>query len=151
MFRMLSAALTLLLALSLTSPVRAQDLQRGDPQDAGPAPAGATELDRDIAIRDSTRTAVAEDQALIQVDQARLDSLQAALVNARESTPRDAVAVTRTAAAVKETKRAVAHDVDHARRERMRLAAIEKKVTRESGATVGRSTLSAVPDSATRR
>ena len=150
MFRMLSAALTLLLTLSLTSLARAQDLQPHDPEDAGGAPAGATELDRDIAIRDSTRTAVAEDRALIQVDQARLDSLQGALVNAREATPRDAAALRVTAAAVKETKRAVAHDVDRARRERMRLAAIERKVTRESGATAGRSTLSVVPDSATR-
>jgi hypothetical protein len=139
MFRLPSAALAAMLTLITISPALAQDLDRTDPQSLPASSAGGAALDSDIVVRDSTRAVLAEDEARIQADQARLDSLESARASAREAVPRDPAAVTRTAEAVRETRRAVAREVGRTRRDRSRLAALERKVIAESDGVAGRS------------
>ena len=145
------AALMTLLTLGGAPPARAQDVRGGDGPDASASSDGVRELDRDIALRDSTRAVVAEDEARIQVDQARLDSLETTLANAREAVPRDAAATRRAADAVKAARKSVAHDVSRTKHERELLAELETKVSGELAALAARSTGSAGPGSATRR
>ena len=123
-----------LLTLSAASSVRAQEGRGDDGPDASASTDGVSDLDRDIAVCDSTRAAVAEYEARIRVDQARLDSLETALANAREAAPRDAVATRRAAEDVKAGRKRVAHDVSRTKRERELLAELEKKVSAELAA-----------------
>ena len=82
MFRTRLAPVVAILALLTlrTSPGLAQ-ARAGDGPDASASTDGVSELDGDIAARDSTRAVLAEDEARIQVDQARLDSLETSLTD----------------------------------------------------------------------
>ena len=91
MFRMRFTPVVALVALLTlrTSPGLAQ-ARAGDGPDASASTDGVSELDSDIAARDSTRAVLAEDEARIQVDQVRLDSLESSLTDTREAAPHDA-------------------------------------------------------------
>ena len=137
MFRIHSAAITAMLALTITTLAGAQQKAQSDKrQDQRTIAADSARLHRDIAMRDSIRAVVAEDHARTQAGQARLDSLKAALATARKTTPRDAAAIQRDELALAQTKKALDRDLDRAQHERSLLASIEKKVTRESDATI---------------
>ena len=137
MFRIHSAAITVLLALTMTTLAGAQQKAQPDKrQDQRTIAADSARLHRDIAMRDSIRAVVAEDHARTQAGQARLDSLKAALATARKTTPRAAAAIQRDELALAQTKKALDRDLDRAQHERSLLASIEKKVTRESDATI---------------
>ena len=105
-------------------------------------------LDSNIVARDSTRAVVAEVAGHVQLDQARVDSLQVALATARAATPPDTATMRRATAALKETKDTLNRDLSRSRRERARLAAIEKRLGKESDPERDRSTISALPSTA---
>jgi hypothetical protein len=152
MFRMHVRPIVALLALLTLSGSRAWAQARGgDGQDANAATDGVSELDSDIAARDSTRAVLAEDEARTQVDQARLDSVETSLSGAREAAPRDADSTRRAAEDVKAGRKSVAHDVRRTTRERELLAELEKKVDAEQAALSAHSTLSVEPGSAGHR
>jgi len=152
MFRMRFTPVVALVALLTlrTSPGLAQ-ARAGDGPDASASTDGVSELDSDIAARDSTRAVLAEDEARIQVDQVRLDSLESSLTDAREAAPHDADATRRAAEGVKGGRKSVAHDVRRTQHERELLAELEKKVDAEQAALSARSTLSVDPGSAGHR
>jgi hypothetical protein len=114
MFRMRFAPVVAIIALLTlrTSPGLAQ-ARAGDGPDASASTDGVSEVDGDIAARDSTRAVLAEDEARIQVDQARLDSLETSLTDAREAAPRDADAIRRAAEGVKAGRKSVARCAPH--------------------------------------
>lgn len=137
MFRIHSAAITVLLALTMTTLAGAQQKAQPDKrQDQHTITADSARLHRDIAMRDSIRAVVAQDHARTQAGQARLDSLKAALASARKATPRDTAAIRRDELALAQSKQALDRDLDRAKHERSLLVSIEKKVTRESDATI---------------
>jgi hypothetical protein len=148
MFRMRFTPVVALVALLTlrTSPGLAQ-ARAGDGPDASASTDGVSELDSDIAARDSTRAVLAEDEARIQVDQVRLDSLESSLTDTREAAPHDADATRRAAEGVKGGRKSVAHDVRRTRHERELLAELQKKVDAEQAALSARSTLSVDPGS----
>jgi hypothetical protein len=110
-----------------------QSLNRDERQDARTIAADSTRLHRDIALRDSIRTVVAVDHARTQAEQARIDSLKVALAKARKATPRDTAA---DLAALNQARETLENDVHRAEHERAVLASIDRRVTRESDATV---------------
>jgi hypothetical protein len=147
MFRTHSAALAALLVLAVTSMARAQEasdtarhakppMNRDEHQDARTISADSTRLHRDIALRDSISAVVAKDHARTQAEQARVDSLKMALAKARKATPRDTAAVNRDLAALKRAQEAIETDVHRAEHERKLLASIEKRIRKESDATI---------------
>lgn len=85
-------------------------------------------LESEIALSDSTRALLAQDDSQTQVDQARLDSLQATLQHDRKLTPRPAAAVSHDRTAVNETKHAVHQDVTRTKHTRSELTSLEKQI-----------------------
>ena len=147
MFRTHVMHIVVLIVLLTSGGARALAQARdGDGPGASASTEGVSRLDGDIAARDSTRAVLAEDEARTQVDQARLDSLETSLSNAREA-PRDVDAIRRTAEDVKAGRKSVAHDVRRTQRERELLTGLEKKVEAEEAALSARSTLSVDPGS----
>jgi hypothetical protein len=110
-----------------------QAMRRDVHQDARTIATDSARLQREIALRDSTRKMLAQDRTLTRADEARLDSLQAALAKARKTN--DAAAVNRDLAAVTQAKRTLEGDKDRDQHERAQLASIDQKVSRESNAT----------------
>jgi hypothetical protein len=145
MFRRYSAALTALLALAVTSLASAQqaasDSTRGTPgriraRDERAITADTTKRDREIAVRDSVRAILAQDQARTRAEEARIDSLQAALKKERQATPRDTAAINRDLATLSGMRKKLDTDLDRSRKEKMRLESIEKKVQKETDAAI---------------
>ena len=144
MDRIRAASFAALFTITLTSLASAQrqEIATVSPDSA---------LDSNIVARDSTRAVVAEVAGHVQLDQARLDSLESSLTDAREAAPHDADATRRAAEGVKGGRKSVAHDVRRTRHERELLAELEKKVDAEQAALSARSTLSVDPGSAGHR
>ena len=152
MLRMHVRPMVALLALLTLSGSRAWAQARGgDGPGADAATDGVSELDSDIAARDSTRAVLAENEARTQVDQARLDSLDSSLSDVREAAPHDADATRHAVEDVKAGLKSVAHDERRTKRERELLAELEKKVDAEQAALSAHSTLSVDPGSAGHR
>ena len=134
MVRPHSAALAALLVLGWTSlagaqtagdSITSQDVNEGESTVA----ADTSGLAQEIALQDSARATLAQDQDQTQVDQARLDSLQSMLKLDRESSPH-------AAAVVAQTKREVHRDLERDRHAQARLASIEKRVKKEQAPSV---------------
>jgi hypothetical protein len=148
MFRVSSAALTTLLALSVASLAGAQQassdtahhsqapLTRDERHDRRTISADSTKLHHDIAVRDSVRSAVEADHDRTHAATLRADSLQAVLAAARKATPRDSAAIKRDLAALNQAKRALDQDLDRDKRAQAELVAINHKVDRESNTTI---------------
>ena len=145
MFRRYPAALTALLVMSVTSLAAAQqaasDSSRRDPdrardRDERAITADTIKLHREIAVRDSARATLTQDQEQTRAVEARIDSLQADLKKDRQATPRDTAAINRDLTALKHMRQTLDRDLDRDRREKTRVAVIEKKVRTESGAAI---------------
>jgi hypothetical protein len=95
------------------------------------APADTSTLDQQMALEDSTRALLAQDDSQTQLDQARLDSLQAVLKSDRGSAPRAKAAPSHDQAAVAQTQRTVRQDLKRDKATRARLASIEKTIKKE--------------------
>ena len=130
MVRPYSAAVAAVLFFGVTSLASAQaagdsatslDLNPGTPV------ASDTALAREIAMGDSIRAMLAQDDSQTQVDQAQLDSLQGMLKNDRSSTPHSA-AVSRDQAAVAQTTHAIHRDLARDKHARSQLTSIEKEI-----------------------
>jgi hypothetical protein len=133
MVRSRSVALTALLVVGVTSLAKAQ-AAGGSTAGADPSmPAGAdtSALARDMAMEDSARVMVAQDDSQTQLDQVRLDSVENLLQRDRNTTPHSTVAVSRDQAAVSATERALKHDTKRAGHARSQLGSIEKTVKKE--------------------
>jgi hypothetical protein len=106
MIRCAGAAIVALLALTAPAVARAQAV--GDSAaDPAAVAADTSTLDQQMALEDSTRALLAQDDSQTQLDQARLDSPQAVLRSDRSSTPRAKAASSRDQAAMAKTQRAV--------------------------------------------
>ena len=104
-------------------------------QDARALSADSTTLRRDIAMRDSARSALEADHDRIHADQGRLDSLKTALAHARKADPRDTAAIARDEAALNQAKQALDRDLDRGKQEQSLLASMNRKVTKETDVT----------------
>jgi hypothetical protein len=93
-------------------------------------------LNRDIAVRDSVRKVLDQDQAAATAEGKKIDSLKLALDKERKATPRDNAAITRTEAALKEAQSRHDQMLDKASREKKREEFAEKTVKRESQAAI---------------
>jgi hypothetical protein len=131
MVRSHSAAVATVLFFGMTSLASAQaagdsttslDLSPGTP-----GVAADTSLAREIAMGDSVRAMLAQDDSQTQVDQAQLDSLQSMLKSDRGSAPH-AAAVSRDQAAVAQTQHAIHRDLARDKHARARLTSIEKEI-----------------------
>jgi hypothetical protein len=104
-------------------------------QDARALSADSATLQRDIAMRDSARASLEADHDRVHADQARIDSLRAAVTIVRKAQPRDTAAITRELAALTHAKQALDRDLDRGKQEQSLLASMNRKVTKESDAT----------------
>ncbi|MGH7513350.1 MAG: hypothetical protein ACREOQ_10545 [Gemmatimonadales bacterium] len=131
MVRSRSAVVTAVLFFGMTSLASAQAVSDSttslDLNPGTPAAAADTSLAREIAMGDSIRAMLAQDDSQTQVDQAQLDSLQGMLKNDRSSTPR-AAAVSRDQAAVVQTRHAIHQDLARDKHARARLTSIEREI-----------------------
>jgi hypothetical protein len=109
-----------------------QAVRRDERQDAHVIATDSTRLHHDIAIRDSARTMLAQDQARTRTDEAKLDSLQAALIRARKNAPADTAAIKTSIAQAKKT---LESDKDRDQHQRSALASADRKVSKEADAT----------------
>lgn len=129
MIRSTGAAVAALFFLGAPAVARAQ--AASDSAAGVTATADTSTLDQQMALADSTRALLAQDDSQTQLDQARLDSLQAVLRSDRGSTPRAKVAPSQDEAAVAKTQRAVRRDLKRDNETRARLASIEKTIKKE--------------------
>ncbi|MFL5496437.1 MAG: hypothetical protein ACJ8DC_18780 [Gemmatimonadales bacterium] len=145
MFRRYSAAITALLVLAVTSLASAQqaasDSGRVVPgriraRDERAVTADTIKLNRETAVRDSARAALGRDHAQTQAEEARIDTLQAALKKDRQATPRDTTAINRDLATLTRMRKKLDSDLDRDHREKTRLEGLEKKVQKESDAAI---------------
>jgi chromosome segregation ATPase len=145
MFRRYSAAITAFLVMAVTSLASAQqaasDSTKGAPggvraRDERAVTADTVRLHREIAVRDSARATLARDQAQTQAEEARIDTLQAALKKDRQATPRDTAAINRDLATLTRMRKKLDSDLDRDHREKARLQGIETKVKKESDAAI---------------
>lgn len=131
MVRFHSAAVATVLFFGVTSLASAQaagdSTSRLDLNPGSPDVAADTTLAHEIAMGDSVRAMLAQDDSQTQVDQAQLDSLQSMLKSDRSSAPH-AAAVSRDQAAVAQTKHAVHRDLARDQHARTRLTSIEKEI-----------------------
>jgi hypothetical protein len=131
MVRSHSAAVAAVLFFGMTSLARAQ--AAGDSTtslDLSPGTSGVaadTSLAREIAMGDSVRALLAQDDSQTQLDQTQLDSLQTMLAHDRSSAPH-AAAVSRDQAAVAQTKHAIHQDLARDKHARTGLTSIEKEI-----------------------
>src|SRR5689334_3069501 len=113
MIRSTGAAVAALLLLGAPAVARAQVAQVASDSGGGvtAALADTSTLDQQMALEDSTRALLAQDDSQTQLDQARLDSLQAELKSDRGSAPRAKAAPAPDQAAVAQRQRAVQQDL----------------------------------------
>jgi hypothetical protein len=97
----------------------------------GAAAADTSTLDQQIALEDSTRALLAQNDSQTQLDQARLDSLQSLLQSNGSPAPRARTVASRDQAAVAQTQRAVKQDLKRDKATRARLGSIEKRIKKE--------------------
>ena len=109
-----------------------QAIRRDERQDAHVIAADSATLHHEIMLRDSARTLLAQDGARTRGDEAKLDSLQAALIRARKTTPADTAALQ---ASIAQAKKRLESDKDRAQHERTALASIDRKVSKDADAT----------------
>jgi hypothetical protein len=114
---------------------QANGTRRDERQDAHALSADSATLRRDIAMRDSARSALEADHDRIHADQGRLDSLRTALANTRKADPRDTVAIARDVKALNQAKQALDRDLDRGKQEQSLLASMNRKVTKETDVT----------------
>jgi hypothetical protein len=91
-------------------------------------------LHRDIAMRDSARATLSQDQAQTRAVGKQIDSLKTVLDRERKATPRDSTAIKRDEAALKQLRQQQDRDLDRDRHAKSRVDAIVKKVDKESDA-----------------
>jgi hypothetical protein len=161
MLRITPAALTALLALALPSLAAAQtatDRHRDVAHDERVVTRDTTRLDQEVAVRDSARTALAQDHYQTQAVAARIDSLQHLLDRERAAKPRDAAAISRDEAGLSAARKTRDQDLRRDQRAASHLAMVEQKVEKESKAAIDvhhdirqdRSGATAHPDSSRR-
>jgi len=137
MIRPIGAAVAALLFLGVPAAARAQAAS-----DSAAAGADTSSLAQAMALEDSTRALLAQDDSQTQVDQARLDSLQTTLQHDRQLRSQPAAAVSHDRTAVNETKHAVHQDVTRTKHTRSQLTSLEKQIkkaqapARKASATV---------------
>jgi len=133
MIRSTGAAVAALLLLGAPAVARAQVAQVASDSGGGvtAALADTSTLDQQMALEDSTRALLAQDDSQTQLDQARLDSLQAELKSDRGSAPRAKAAPAPDQAAVAQRQRAVQQDLKRDKETRARLGSIEKTIKKE--------------------
>jgi hypothetical protein len=111
-------------------------LQRDRTHDERAVTRDTLKMNHDIAVRDSVRTLLQQDQARTAVTTKQIDSLQADMTRARQASPRDTAAIARDEASVKRLQAVLDKDLDRSRSEKQRLAFTEKTVQRESHAAI---------------
>src|SRR5690242_5873195 len=124
MFRTYSAALTTLVALTVTTLAGAQQASndtahhakasttRDERQDRRTISSDSTRLRHDIAVRDSVRSTLDADHDRTRAASLRADSLRTALAAARKATPRDTAAIRRDTQALNQAKKTLDQDLD---------------------------------------
>ncbi len=135
MFRIHTAVMTAALTLAVSALASAQsssDTVRTSRQairhDQRILAVDSTKLKPDLALRDSARATLAQDQAQTRTLAARLDSLRAQLDRDRKATPRDSVAVARDEKALDAARKAHDRDIRRDRHEEQHLASIEQRI-----------------------
>jgi hypothetical protein len=139
MLRIHPAALTALLALALPALAAGQaapDRHAGVAHDERIITRDTTKLHREIADRDSARSALAEDRHQTQAIEAQIDSLQHRLDRERAAKPRDAAAISRDEAALGQAKKTRDRYLSRDKHAAARLASVEQKVKQESDAAI---------------
>lgn len=130
-----------LMMIGVTPVVHAQQttsdsLQRDRSRDERAITRDTLKLHSDIAVRDSARAVLQQDQARTAADQKQVDSLQADLARARKASPRDTAAITRDEALVKRRQQTLDKALDQARHQKKQVDLAEKKVQHESQASI---------------
>jgi hypothetical protein len=93
-------------------------------------------LHREIAIRDSARTMLDQDQARTHAIGTQIDSLKAVLDRERKATPRDTVAINRNLTALTGLRQKLDRSLDRERREKTRVDSLDSRVRKESDAAI---------------
>lgn len=147
MFARHTATLTAALILGMAAVAHAQQstdttkqatdsLQHARHHDEKMITSDTVKLNRDIAVRDSVRKVLDQDQATATAEGKKIDSLKVALDKERKATPRDSAAINRTQAALKQAQSSHDRMLDKASREKKRAEFAEKTVKRESQAAI---------------
>ena len=140
-----TAIFTAFLILSATSLAQAQqstsdttrpDSDRARDRDQRALTTDTMKLHHDVALRDSARAILHQDQVQTRGVETQIDSLQAVLQHDRQATPRDDAAIARDKAAVKRLRGKLDSDLDRARRERARVDLARKAVDHERDAAI---------------
>jgi hypothetical protein len=131
----LTAALTSLAAAQQAAP-DSSHLTRAIARDQRVIGSDTLTLNRDIAMRDSARTALALEHHRTQAETARIDSLKTRLDHDRKATPRDTALIDRELATLTHDRRQLDQDLDRDRKEAAREDKIEQRVKQESAAAI---------------
>jgi hypothetical protein len=131
----LTAALTSLAAAQQAAP-DSSHLTRAIGRDQRVIGTDTLKLNRDIAMRDSARTALALEHHRTQAETARIDSLKTKLDRDRKATPRDTALVNREMATLTHDRKQLDQDLDRDRKQAAREDKIEQRVKKESDAAI---------------
>ena len=134
------ATLTAFLLLAPVTVVHAQQstdtLHRDRAHDERVITRDTLKVNHAVAVRDSARAALQQDQAKGDADKKQLDSVQADLARARKASPRDTAAINRDEASVKRLQEALDRDRDRARHEKNQAQLAQKAVERRSSGAI---------------
>lgn len=131
----LTAALTSLAAAQQAAP-DSSHLTRAIARDQRVIGTDTLKLNRDIAMRDSARTALALEHHRTQAETARIDSLKTKLDRDRKATPRDTALINRELATLTHDRKQLDQDLDRDRKQAAREDKIEQRVKQESSAAI---------------
>jgi hypothetical protein len=131
----LTAALTSLAAAQQAAP-DSSHLTRAIARDQRVIGTDTLKLNRDIAMRDSARTALALEHHRTQAETARIDSLKTKLDRDRKATPRDTALINRETATLTNDRKQLDSDLDRDRKAAAREDKIEQRVKKESNAAI---------------
>ncbi len=134
------AILAALMVIGVTTVVHAQQttsdsLRHDRTHDQRMITRDTLKLQQHVAVRDSLRAKVQQDQDTIAADKKLIDSLQAGIATAKKASPRDTLAINRGLATLTQLRQKRDSALNRTQRERKRLDFAERTVKRESEAS----------------
>jgi hypothetical protein len=131
----LTAALTSLAAAQQTAP-DSTHLQRDMAHDQGQISADTVKRDKEIAMRDSLRTTLDQDQAKTHSETLAIDSTKARLASEEKASPRDTAAINHDKAALAQERKQLDQDLDRSQKEKAKVEKLDKQAQKESDAAI---------------
>jgi hypothetical protein len=131
----LTAALTSLAAAQQTAP-DSTHLQRDMSRDQRQISADTVKRDKEIAMRDSARATLNQDQTKTHSEALAIDSTKAQLAREEKASPRDTAAINRDKAKLEQERKQLDQDLDRSQKEKAKVEKMDKQVQKESDAAI---------------